>query len=153
MIKRRTLFLSDYIVNQYPVEKFRELIFITLDIVETFLLILESGFSYNSSTVSSYEYKYGSRVKNTSSKIESILIKNMNDEEKMVKFLNSYYYAYKSLNEEEKEIFDSTFIDRMTDTEIINNLRTNSRHIGIVRKSAIVKFCLKSGLDRFVDVI
>ena len=28
-----------------------------------------------------------------------------------------------------------------------------SKHITQVRKSAIIKFCLKSGLDKFVDVI
>ena len=153
MVKRRNPFLSDYVVNQYPIEKFRELIFITLDIVETFLLILESGFDYNSTSIASYGEKYGSHVKNTSSKIESMVIKNMNEKEAMIKFLNSYYSAYELLNDEEKEIFNSTFIDRKTDMEIIDDFKTHSQYIRCARKSAIVKFCLRAGLDKFIDVV
>lgn len=53
MRKRRTDFLNDYVANQYPIEKFKELIFITLDIVENFLLTLECGYNYNSSSIAS----------------------------------------------------------------------------------------------------
>lgn len=153
MKKRRTIFLSDYIADQYPIDKFKEIIFITLDIVENFLLTLEEGFDYNSTSVSSFGEKYGSSQRNTSSKIESIYIKNLNSEEKMTQFLESYFGAYKSLNQEEKDIFDATFIDRLTDLEIINDYKTHSKHIRTVRKSAIVRFCLRAGLDKFVDLI
>ena len=91
MRKRRTDFLNDYVANQYPIEKFKELIFITLDIVENFLLTLECGYNYNSSSIASYGEKYGSSQRNTNSKIESIIIKNMKDEEKMSNFLNLYF--------------------------------------------------------------
>lgn len=94
MRKRRTDFLNDYVANQYPIEKFKELIFITLDIVENFLLTLECGYNYNSSSIVSYGEKYGSSQRNTNSKIESIIIKNMKDEEKMSNFLNCYFSAY-----------------------------------------------------------
>lgn len=153
MRKRRTEFLTDYVANQYPIEKFKELIFITLDIVENFLLTLENGFNYNSTSIASYGEKYGSSQRNTSSKIEGIIIKNMRDEEKMSSFLNSYFTAYSTLNKDEKNIFDATFIDRLTDQEIISKYRTYSKHITIVKKSAIIKFCLRSGLDKFVDAI
>ena len=103
MRKRRTEFLTDYVANQYPIEKFKELIFITLDIVENFLLTLENGFNYNSTSIASYGEKYGSSQRNTSSKIESIIIKNMRDEEKMSSFLNSYFTAYSTLNKDEKK--------------------------------------------------
>lgn len=36
MRKRRTDYLSGFIVNQYPIEKFKEVIIITLDIAEIF---------------------------------------------------------------------------------------------------------------------
>lgn len=153
MKKRRTIFLSDYIANQYPIEKFKEIIFITLDIVENFLLTLEEGFDYNSTSIASYEKKYGSTAKNNNSKIESIYIKNLNSEEKMIRFLQSYFVAYKSLSQEEKDIFDATFIDRLTDLEIIEDYKTHSKHIRMVRKSAIVRFCLRAGLDKYVDKI
>ena len=122
MRKRRTDFLNDYVASQYPIEKFKELIFITLDIVENFLLTLECGYNYNSSSIASYGEKYGSSQRNTNSKIESIIIKNMKDEEKMSNFLNCYFSAYSTLNKDEKDIFDVTFVDRLTDQEIIGNL-------------------------------
>ena len=71
----------------------------------------------------------------------------------MSSFLNSYFTAYSTLNKDEKNIFDATFIDRLTDQEIISKYRTYSKHITIVKKSAIIKFCLRSGLDKFVDAI
>lgn len=153
MRKRRTEFLNEYVANQYPIEKFKELIFITLDIVENFLLTLENGYNYNSTSIASYEEKYGSSQRNTNSKIESIIIKNMRDEEKMSQFLNCYFTAYNTLNKEEKDIFDATFVDRLTDQEIIDKYKTYSKHITQVKKSAVIKFCLRSGLDKFVDVI
>lgn len=153
MRKRRTEFLNEYVANQYPIEKFKELIFITLDIVENFLLTLENGYNYNSTSIASYEEKYGSSQRNTDSKIESIIIKNMRDEEKMSQFLNCYFIAYNTLNKDEKDIFDATFIDRLTDQEIIDKYKTYSKHITQVKKSAVIKFCLRSGLDKFVDVI
>lgn len=153
MRKRRTDFLTDYVANQYPIEDFKELIFITLDIVENFLLTLENGFNYNSTSISAYGEKYGSSQRNTNSKIESIIIKNMNDEQKMSQFLNSYFTAYSTLNKEEKNIFDATFVDKLTDQDIIYKYRTYSKYITKVRKSAIVKFCLRSGLDKFVNLI
>ena len=153
MQKRRNLFLSDYIVNQYPIAAFKSIIFITLDIVDNFLLCLESGFNYDSSSIASYSEKYASFKKNTNSKIESIYINNLDSTFKMQEFLNSYYNAYESLNDEEKIIFNASFIDRLSDLEIINRYKTHSKYISMVRKSAIVRFCLKAGLDKFVNVI
>ena len=82
-----------------------------------------------------------------------VLIKNIDSTIKMQEFLNSYYNAYEALNEEEKLIFNASFIDRLTDLEIMDKYKTHSRYISMVRKSAIIRFCLKSGLDKFVDVI
>lgn len=152
MKKRRTIFLSDCVANQYPIEKFKDLIFATLDIVENFLIVLENGFDYNSSSIASYSEKYGSSQKSNNSKIETMLINNMRTEDKMTQFLESYFKAYQSLNEEEKNIFDATFIDRLTDLEIIDKYKTYSKQIRTARKSAIVRFCLKAGLDKFVDL-
>ena len=153
MKKRRTMYLTDFIANQYPIEKFKEIIFVTLDIVENFLLTLESGFDYNSVSIASYGEKYGSSQRNTHSKVESICIKNMQTQEKMTEFLESYFDAYRSLNQDEKNIFDATFIDKLTDLEIIEKYNTHSKQIRTVRKSAIVRFCLRAGLDKFVDKI
>ena len=153
MRKRRTEFLSDYVASQYPVEKYKELIIITLDIVDNFLLALEEGFDYNSTSIARYSEKYGSSQINISSKIESIYIQSLNKEEDMLRFLHSYFTAYKSLNQEEKDIFDATFIDRLTDLEIMDDYKMHSKLIRTVRKSAIIRFCLRAGLDKFVDLI
>ncbi len=152
-MKKRSFFLSDYIVNQYPIDKYKEIIFITLDIVQNFLLILENGFNYNSVSINSFETKYVSKNNRNNSKIESIYIKNMKTRETMTNFIECYFNAYKTLSQEEKDIFDATFIDGLTDLEIIEKYNTYANYISIVRKSAIVRFCLKAGLDKFSDLI
>lgn len=151
-MKKATI-LNEYITNQYPVDKYKKLISLSLDIVENFLLSLESGFNYNSIPVTSYSEKYGSFHRNIDSKIESLYIKNMNTKEEMEKFLDSFFGAYNSLSEEEQNIFNATFIEGLTDLEIMEKYNTHCRYIREVRKSTIVRFCLKSGLDKFVDVI
>ncbi len=153
MQKKRNMFLSDYVVKQYPIADFKKIIFITLDIVENFLLCLESGFDYNSLTIASYSEKYASFKKNTNSKIESIYLHNLDTTVKMQDFLNSYYNAYEALNAEEKMIFNASFIDCLSDLEIIDKYKTHSKYINMVRKSAIIKFCIKSGLDKFISEI
>lgn len=65
-MKKATI-LNEYITNQYPVDKFKKLISLSLDIVENFLLSLESGFNYNSIPVTSYSEKYGSFHRNIDS--------------------------------------------------------------------------------------
>ena len=153
MKKRRSMFLSDYIVEQYPIEDYKEIIFITLDIVENFLLVLERVFNYDSTSVASYGEKYGSSQRNNNSKIESIYIKNLQTQEAMENFLKTYFDAYNSLNQDEKDIFDATFIDKLCDLEIIARYNTHSKHIRMVRKSAIVRFTLRSGLNNFISLI
>lgn len=153
MKMRRKPYLSDYVAVQYPIEDYKRLIFITLDIVENFLLELENGFNYDSNSIASYGEKYGSSQRNLNSKIESMVINNFDDKEKMTNFLNSYYSAYNTLTNEEKNIFDATFIDNLTDMEIIEKYKTYSKRLTSVRRSAIIKFCLKSGINRFVNVI
>ena len=152
MIKK-TPFISDFVANQYPIEKFRKLICLTIDIVENYLLSLEEGFDYNSSTISSYEPKYSAYISFGNSKIDSMLISNMLEEEQRFKFLGIYYNAYETLNDDEKAIFNATFIDGLNDYEIIKKYNTYSRRIIYIRKSAIIKFCLRSGLDKFTDIV
>ena len=153
MQKKRNVFLSDYVVKQYPISDFKKIIFITLDIVENFLLSLENGFDYNSLTIASYSEKYASFQKNKNSKIETIYLQNIDTNDKMQEFLKSYFNAYESLNDDEKIIFNASFIDRLSDLEIIYKYKTHSRYISMVRNSAIIRFCIKSGLDKFVDLV
>ncbi len=152
-VRKKSDFLSEYVTNQYPIDKFKKLIFISIDIVQAFLISLEEGYDYSLSSIALYTEKYGSSVRNNNSKIESILIKNMSKEEDMIKFLSCYFRAYMLLNDEEKLMFNLTFIDKLSDMQIIVKYDTYPDHIQLVRKNTIVKFCLKSGLDKFVDAV
>ena len=153
MKKRRSNFLSEFVANQYPIDKFRLLIIDALDLADNFQLILDSGFNYDSSSISSYGDKYGLSKYNKNSKVESFYIKYFDDEEKMKNFLAIFWNAYDLLNEEEKEIFDATFINKMTDIEIADIYKTHTHRIILVRRSAIVRFCLRTGLDKFVYLV
>ena len=152
-MKKNVIFLKEEVVMRHPLNKYTTLIELSVDIVEDFLLTLEEGFNYDSTTVASYGAKYTSNKYNTSSRVENLFIKNVNDEDAMKKFLYSYYSAYNYLNQEEKQIFDATFIDHISDSEIMIKYDSYYNKITLVRRSAIVRFCLKSGLNRFVDFI
>lgn len=152
-MKKNVIFLKEEVVMRHPLNKYTTLIELSVDIVEDFLLTLEEGFNYDSTTVASYGAKYTSNKYNTSSRVENLFIKNVNDEDAMKKFLYSYYSAYNYLNQEEKQIFDATFIDHLSDSEIMIKYDSYYNKITLVRRSAIVRFCLKSGLNRFVDFI
>lgn len=77
----------------------------------------------------------------------------MATEDAIRKFLNSYYSALTSLNNFEKTIFIVSFIEGLTDLQIIEEYNTNSKEIRRARDSAVVKFSIKSGLYKFIDVI
>ena len=152
-MKKNAIFLKEDVTTQYPLGKFSKLIELSIDIVENFLLTLEEGFNYDSTIVASYSVKYTSGQFNTSSKVESLFMRNINDEEVMKKFLYSYYSAYNYLNSEEKKIFDATFVDHLSDAQIMIKYNSYYDKITLVRRSAIVRFCLKSGLSKFVDLV
>lgn len=151
--KRRDKFLNDFIANQYPVDKFKQLIIDALDLAENFQLILDSDFDYNSSSIVSYGEKFGFSKYRKNSKVESLCIKHFNDEEKMREFLAVFWNAYDLLNDEEKQIFNATFIEGLTDLEIADIYKTHTHRIVFVRRSAIVRFCLRTGLDKFVYLV
>ena len=77
----------------------------------------------------------------------------MEDEKEIKRFLNSYYDAYNVLTDEEKKYFDATFVEKLKDVDIVERYGTYAKNVVDVRRKAIIKFCLKSGLNKFVDVI
>ena len=76
-MEKSSVFLKDKITKQYPLSKFTKLIELSIDMVENFLITLEEGFNYDSTTLASYEIKYTSNYANTSSKVETLFIKNI----------------------------------------------------------------------------
>lgn len=152
-MKRKAGVLSEFVSNQYPIEKFKKLIQISVDIAQTFLISLGEEIDYTPKSMALFSEKYGSSIHNNKSKVESIVIKRMRSEEQMLHFLTSYFKAYRQLTKEEQQMFDATFIENLTDIEITVRYDTYSDKIRVIRKSAIVKFCVRSGLDKFVDTI
>lgn len=153
MKTNKSKYMNPVLAKQYPLKILKDIIYISTEIVENFLIELEEGFNYDSASICLYEEKYYSKGQNSGSKIDSLLIKNMQTELAMKKFLNSYYSALESLNEFEKKIFKASFIDGLTDLQIIEEFNTNSKEIIRARNSAVVKFCIKSGLIKFVGLI
>lgn len=150
MRRRRTDYLSDFVANQYPIETLKVIIFATLDIVENFILTLGEENYLSSSSISNYEERLGSFQKSTSSKVESICIRQISTEPKMKEFIKKYGLALKSLNDDERAVFVYTFIKRMDNLSILSKLRMHSEQLKMIRKSAIVRFSIKLGLDKFI---
>ena len=153
MKMKKSKYMNQSLVKQYPLNDLKDVIYISTDIVEIFLIELEEGFNYDSTSICSYEKKYSTSISGKSSKIESLLIKNMSTEDAMRKFLNRYYSALASLNNFEKIIFVASFVEGLTDLQIIEEYNTNSKEIRRARDSAVVKFSIKSGLYKFIDVV
>lgn len=152
MRKRRSDYLSNFVADQYPIETLKVIIFATLDIVDNFILSLGEEYYLNSSSISNYEERLGSFQKGTSSKVESMCIKQMSTEPKMKEFIKKYGIALKSLNEEEKAVFICTFIKRLDNLSILSKLKMHSEQLKMIRKSAIVRFSIKMGLVKFIDL-
>lgn len=152
MRKRRSDYLSDFVSNQYPIETLKTIIFASLDIVENFIIALGEEEYLNSSSISNYEERLGSFQKSTSSKVESICIRHMSTEPQMKEFIKKYGMALNSLNDDERDVFICTFVDRLDNLTILSKLKMHSVQLNTIRKSAIVRFSIKMGLDKFIHL-
>ena len=143
-------FLSNYIIKQFDVNKFKKMIKIFLSIVDNFQHTIDKDEFYIKYTAN-YEIKVGGSQKPTSSKVESFVIKKYDTEEKKEQLLLKYKNAFNCLNEMERKIFVATFLENKTNLDLCDELVTYDQKINYIRKSAIVRFCLKLGFERFVD--
>lgn len=147
---KRSPYLSEEVSKQYPIEKFKGLIINVIDIVENFILELGDENKYNSSSTAKYEECMGSHQFSTSSKIESMLIRLYDQEPKKREFIDKYFKALESLNNMEKKIFIATFIRGSLVEEICEDNKLCTNTFNRIKKSAIIRFSLKLGLDKFV---
>lgn len=147
---KRSSYISDEVSKQYPVDKLKGLITNVIDIVENFILELGDENKYNSSSTAKYELCMGSHQFSTTSKIESMLIKIYNQEPKKREFIDKYFKALESLNSMEKKIFIATFINGSLYEEICEDNQLSTKTVNRIKKSAIIRFSLKLGLDKFV---
>jgi ArpU family phage transcriptional regulator len=97
-----------------------------------------------------YELRTSSGKLPTNSKIESFVIKKYDNKVKMEDCVLQYPMAFNELNEEERQVFLKTFVERKKDIEIIEELRIHSVKLNTIRKSAIVRFSIKLGFDKYV---
>lgn len=152
MKKRRSDYLSEFVASQYPVEIFKKIIIAVLDIVENFIVELGEDKYLNTYTTNRYEERIGSFQRCTSSKVESMCIKNMSTESQKKSFISKYGMALNSLNREEKLVFVYTFIKRENNMTILSDLKMHPDQLTIIRKSAIVRFSIKMGLEKFISL-
>ena len=147
---KRSPYISDEISKQYPIDELKGFIINVIDIVENFILELGDENKYNSSSTAKYEECMGSHQFCTTSKIESMLIRLYDQEPKKREFIDKYFKALESLNIMEKKIFIATFIRCSLVEEICEDNQISSKTVNRIKKSAIIRFSLKLGLDKFV---
>ena len=82
MRRRKSIYLSSNVANQYPVETFKNIIFDVVDIVDSFILDFGEEENIDSSSISKYEERLGGFQRVTSSKVEAICLNKIKDNEK-----------------------------------------------------------------------
>lgn len=147
---KRSLYMSEKISRQYPIEKFKGLIINVIEIVENFIIELGDEDKYDSSSTAKYDECIGTHQFSTSSKIESMLIRMYSEEDKKRQFIDKYFKALESLEKLERKVIIYTFIDCLEYDEVCEKLGLCSQTVSKIKKSAIVRFSIKLGLDKFV---
>lgn len=149
MSRVKNVYLNDFVTNQFPVEKFKEMIIAYLNIVESFQLILDDK-DYNINITQKYEMRLSSTRKPTNSKVESFIINKYDNKEKMEDCILKYPIAFNNLNDMERKVFTESILNNKKDIEVIEELGIYSNLLSLIRKSAIVRFSLSLGFDKFV---
>ena len=94
--------MTDYVTNQFPIVKFKEMIFAYLNIVELFQVMLNDK-DYYIRITPTYELRTSSGKLPTNSKIESFVIKKYDNKVKMEDCVLQYPMAFNELNEEDRK--------------------------------------------------
>lgn len=149
MSRVKNVYLNDFVTNQFPVEKFKEMIIAYLNIVESFQLILDDK-DYNINITQKYEMRLSSTRKPANSKVESFIINKYDNKEKMEDCILKYPIAFNNLNDMERKVFTESILNNKKDIEVIEELGIYSNLLSLIRKSAIVRFSLSLGFDKFV---
>lgn len=152
MSKKRTDFLSGFVVEQYPIDILKQIINSVVDIVDNFIIELGEDEYLSLSSTSRYDERVGSSQRNTTSKIETMCIKKMKTEEKMKEFIYKYGQALNFLNREERQVFIHLFIKKSDTLTIYDDMKIGSNQYNVIKKSAIVRFSIKMGLEKFVPL-
>ena len=119
MSRVKNVYLNDFVTNQFPLEKFKEMIIAYLNIVESFQLILGDK-DYNINITQRYEMRLSSTRKPSNSKIESFIINKYDNKEKMEDCILKYPIAFNNLNDSSNNLEDELI-------KYIIELRKNAR--------------------------
>lgn len=145
--------LSNFITNQYNIGKLEEVIRAFLNLTETAIIIL-SNEDYNIKITSSYEMKLSSRTKfSTTSRVESFLISKYDSDDKLKELLYKYSKAFNTMAKPERELFSKYFIKGEKKSIVMRDMGIYQYQFDPIKKSAVVKFCLVLGLDKYTEVI
>lgn len=144
-------FLSNFIVKQFDLTKYRALILAFIEITITIEAMLNDEY-YRIRFDSGGDLKVGGIKKPISNQMESMMIRDYQTKEKMQQVLLKYKMAYNTLNDLEKDVFKLTFIDRLKDFDICDELCIYQKKLIQARNSATIRFCLYLGLDKFVNL-
>lgn len=120
---------------------------------ETAIIIL-SNEDYNIKITSSYEMKLSSRTKfSTTSRVESFLISKYDSDDKLKELLYKYSKAFNTMTKPERELFSKYFIKEEKKSIVMRDMGIYQYQFDPIKKSAVVKFCLVLGLDKYTEVI
>lgn len=146
--------LSDFITSQYNIRKLEEVTKAFLELIDTVILVLADD-SYNIKITPSYELKITgySNVRNVSSKVESFIIHKYDSEEKLKDLVFKYSKSFNSMTKLERELFTKLFINKEKKTYIMQDMGLYQYQFDPIKKSAVVKFCLVLGLDKYINAI
>ena len=146
---RRNVYLSKHFLKQFDVKTFQKIIITFLNIVDEFELLLNSR-DYQINFDNNNEIKVGGSKKPSSSIVESLLFNEYDNREKKEQLLLKYRDGFNSLNEEERKVFRTIYVEGKTNAQASSQLLMYNDKINIIKMSAVVKFCIKTGLDQFV---
>lgn len=151
--KMKERILSDFIIQQYDIEKMEELTIAFINLVETALIKLIDD-DYDIKITPSYEMRViGNPIISTSSKIESFLISKYDNDDKLKELLYKYSKSFNNMTIAEREIITKVYIKDEKKTNVMLDMNLHQYQFDSIRKSAIVKFCLVLGIDKYVEVI
>lgn len=151
MKKRRNEYLSEFVTNQYPLEIFKEMIFIILDMVEMFNEEL-SDITQNQRLTQSYETHSNSPCGSFNSQIETIVIGQYDTWQKKQEFINRYNNVLSSLLPLEYDVFQCIYINGFDNLVAMEELSLYSNQLNKIKKSATVRFCQRLGLEKFTSI-
>lgn len=144
-------YLSDFIVKQFNLVKYRALTNAFLEITLTLEAMLNDEY-YRIRFDSGGDLKLGGAKRPSSSQMESMLIRDYQTKETMQQVLLKYKMAFNNLNDNEKEVFRLSFIEHLKDFDICDELCIYQKKLIQIRNSAMIRFCLYLGLDKFIDL-